>query len=94
MGRRAKTLVPIAKGLRKPDSVPDRTEKVASKLLEYRHTQKYYYDQHTRAKDDIKPGDPIRIQTPEGWKPAEYSRGTEYPRSHIVRAGNSGREYR
>ena len=94
MGRRGKTLVPMSESLRKPDSVPDKTEKVTSKLLDYRHTQKYYYDQRTKAKDDIKPGDALRIQTPEGWKPAEYVRDTEYPRSHIVRAGKSGREYR
>ena len=92
MGRRAKTLIPISQKLRKPDS--GNTEKVASKLMDYREKQKFYYDRNAKVKEDLKPGDTVRIQTPNGWKPAEYVRGTEYPRSHVVKAGDSGREYR
>lgn len=92
MGRRAKTLIPMSKALRKPEAA--KAEKVASKLTDYRWKQKYYYDRHTKAKDDLKPGDAVRIKTPTGWKPAEYVSKTRYPRSHVVKAGESGREYR
>ena len=92
MGRRAKTLIPIVEKLRNPES--KHTEIVTSKLLDLRKKQKIYYDQHTRVKDDIQPNDAVRINTPSGWKPAEYIKPSDYPRSHIVKAGESGREYR
>ena len=92
MGRRAKTLIPITQNLRKPESA--NTEKVTSALMGYREKQKYYYDKNTKVKEDIQPGDTVRIHTPTGWKPAEYVESTEHPRSHIVKAGNTGREYR
>ena len=43
---------------------------------------------------DIKPGDAIRLHTQTGWKPAEYSQGHDLPRSHIVKAGELGHEFR
>lgn len=92
MSRRAKTLIPIAQKLRKPESSSG--ENVASKLLDYREKQKFYYDQHAKVKDDLQPGDAVRINSPSGWKPAEYVRKSEHPRSHIVKAGETGREYR
>ena len=67
---------------------------VASKLLDYREKQKFYYDQHAKVKDDLQPGDAVRINTSSGWKPAEYVRKSEHPRSHIVKAGETSREYR
>lgn len=45
MGRRAETLVPMSQNLRKPEIV--HTEKVASKLVDFKLTQKHYYDKHT-----------------------------------------------
>jgi transposase InsO family protein len=92
MGRRARTLIPISKGLRKPQA--DQTGKIASKMNDYRCKQKFYYDRHTKVKEDLKPNDAVRIKTPTGWRPAEYVRKSPYPRSHIVKAGESGREYR
>jgi len=92
MGRRAKTLIPMSQSLRKPEVA--KPGKVVSKLNDYRQKQKFYYDRNTKAKDDLKPGDAVRIKTPTGWKPAEYVNKTRYPRSHVVKAGDSGREYR
>ncbi|XP_052276600.1 uncharacterized protein K02A2.6-like [Dreissena polymorpha] len=91
MGRRAKTLIPMKQTLRQPEAT---NENVAPKLLEFREKQKFYYDQHAKSKDNLQPGDAVRIKTPSGWKPAEYVKPSEYPRSHIVKAGESGREYR
>jgi len=93
MGHRAKALVPITNNLLKPNLGPDKTEKVASKQHKYRHTQKFYYDRNTTAKDQLKLGDPIRMHSPEGWKLAEFISDTEYLRLHIVQAGDSGHEY-
>ncbi|KAH3820719.1 hypothetical protein DPMN_122468 [Dreissena polymorpha] len=92
IGWRARTVIPISKGLRKPQA--DQTGKIASKLNDYRCKQKFYYDRHTQVKEDLKPNDTVRIKTPTGWRPAEYVRKSPYPRSHIVKAGESGREYR
>ncbi|XP_052238360.1 uncharacterized protein K02A2.6-like [Dreissena polymorpha] len=91
MGRRAKTLIPMKQTLRQPETT---SENVAPKLLEFREKQKFYYDQHAKSRDNLQPGDEVRLKTPSGWKPAEYVKPSEYPRSHIVKAGKSGREYR
>lgn len=92
MGRRGKTLIPITQILRKPMSSD--TEKVQSRLTEFREKQKFYYDKNAKVRQDIKPDDAVRIYTPKGWKPAEYVEKSTYPRSHVVKAGDSGREYR
>ena len=93
MGRRAKTLLPITTNLRNPEIQNPGT--VTSKLKEHKLQQKYYYDQKTKPQDNIQTGYAVRIHTPEGWKPAEYVKpASTYPRSYIVKAGNSGREYR
>ncbi|XP_060080243.1 uncharacterized protein LOC132559627 [Ylistrum balloti] len=92
MGRRGKTLLPITPNLRKPQ-VSD-PSKVTSKLVAHRQQQKYYYDWNTKDRKEIGPGDAIRIQTPSGWKPAEVVGKARTPRSYIVKAGDSAREYR
>ena len=91
MGRRAKTLLPISDNLRKPTTVQPET--VSSRLMEYRQKQKYYYDQGAKEQDQCQPGDTVRIHSPEGWKPAEFVKNADKPRSYIVKAG-SGRLYR
>lgn len=70
------------------------TEKVQSRLTEVREKQKLYYDKNAKVRQDIKPDDAVRIYTPKGWKQAEYVEKSTYPRSHVVKAGDSGREYR
>ncbi|KAH3730650.1 hypothetical protein DPMN_056641 [Dreissena polymorpha] len=92
MGRRARTIISISKGLRKPQA--DQTGKIASKLNDCGCKQKFYYDRHTKVKEDLEPNDAVRIKTPTGWRPAEYVRKSPYPRLHIVKAGESGQEYR
>ena len=95
MGRRAKTRLPITTKLRQPSYIAPET--VTSKLMDYRSKQKLYYDRGTKEREELKPGDSVRIRTPEGWKPAEFVQPASYPRSYAVKAGNSGnsgREYR
>ena len=92
MGRRAKTRLPITTKLREPNFVNG--ERVASKLMDYRTTQKQYYDRGTKEREELNPSDAIRIRTPEGWKPAEFVRPAQYPRSYVVKAGEHDREYR
>ncbi|OWF46779.1 Uncharacterized protein K02A2.6 [Mizuhopecten yessoensis] len=92
MGRRGKTLLPMTNNLRKP-AISD-PEKVSSKLLNHRHRQKDYYDRGTKAKEEIQPTDTIRIRIETGCKPAELVWKTNDPRSYVVKAGDSAREYR
>lgn len=92
MGRRGKTLLPITDNLRRPEI--QNSESIASKLLNHRQTQKFYYDQNSKVKEELDPNKAVRIYTPNGWQPAEFVRGTNYPRSYIVKAGQGGREYR
>ncbi|KAH3774943.1 hypothetical protein DPMN_176337 [Dreissena polymorpha] len=91
MGR-ARTLIPISKGLQKPQA--DQTGKIASKLHYYRCKQKFFYDRHAKVKDAREPNDAVRITTQTGWRPAKYVRKSPYSRSHIEKAGERGREYR
>lgn len=90
MGRRAKTLMPIVASLIKPKVLEP--VKVQSNLLKERLYQKHFYDKNSKVKDCINPGDTVRIYTPEGWKPAELVGKANTPRSHVVKAGDSGRE--
>lgn len=60
MGRRAKTLLPIRDGLRKPTTV---TGTVSSKLMEYRQKQKYYNDRGAKERAQYQPSDTLRIQS-------------------------------
>ncbi|XP_055999881.1 uncharacterized protein K02A2.6-like [Ostrea edulis] len=91
MGRRAKTQLPMSDNLRKPTTI--QSEVVSSKLMDYHQKQKHYYDRGAKEREQCQPGDTVRIQSPEGWKPAEFVEHTDKPRSHIVKAG-SGRVYR
>ncbi|KAK3098150.1 hypothetical protein FSP39_016659 [Pinctada imbricata] len=92
MGRRAKTRLPISENLRKPSSINPSV--VSNRLMDYRQKQKFYYDQNAKERAQCREGDSVRIHTPDGWKPAEYIKQSSEPRSHIVKAGSSGRLYR
>ena len=91
MGRRAKTLLQIRDHLRKPTTVQPKV--VSSRLMEQRQKQKYYYDRGAKEQDQCQPAVTVRIDSPEGWKPAEFVKNAIIPRSYIVKAG-SGRLYR
>ena len=92
MGRRTKTRLPTTEVLLKPQNVEP--EKVKQTIEGYRQTQKYYYDRGSKPQPEIEPTDAIRIFTKDGWKPAEYVKPNENPRSHVVKAGDEAREYR
>ena len=92
MSRRAITLIPTSDNLRKPCVV--KPGLVHTHLMEYRQKQKFYYEQHAKSRPPCEPGVSIRIQTPEGWKPAEYESSSEHPRSHIIKADSQRRTYR
>ncbi|KAK3104380.1 hypothetical protein FSP39_000658 [Pinctada imbricata] len=92
MSRRAKTRLPISENLRKPSSINPSV--VSNRLMDYRQKQKFYYDQNAKERAQCREGDSVRIHTPDGWKPAEYIKQSSEPRSHIVKAGSSGRLYR
>lgn len=92
MGRRTKTLLPTTEALLKPQIIPP--EIVKHQLEDTRLKQKHYYDNGKRPLPDIQPRDAIRLYTPTGWKPAEYRRSDQTPRSHIVKSGPLANEYR
>ena len=92
MGRRTKTQLPTSEALLKPAIVEE--EAVTEGLMEHRMRQKYYYDRGSRPLPPIEPGSAIRVQTPEGWEPAEYIRKHDAPNSHIIKAGKQARLYR
>ena len=92
MGRRTKTLLPIATTLLQPKHVEP--QKVHDKLTSLRTQQKRYYDRGTKPLPVIRPGDAVRFQTPQGWRPAEVIRQHESPRSYVVKSGELAHEYR
>ena len=92
MGRHTKTQLPTSEALLKPAIVEE--EAVMEGLMEHRMPQKHYYDRGSRPLPPIEPGSAIRVQTPEGWEPAEYIRKHDAPNSHIIKAGKQARLYR
>ena len=92
MGRRTKTLLPIATKLLQPKHVEP--QKVHNKLTSLRTQQKRYYDRGTKPLHVIRPGDAVRLQTPQGWRPAEVIRQHESPRSYVIKSGELAHEYR
>lgn len=89
MGRRARTRLPMTESLLKPEIIQQ--DIVHDKLMNHRMIQKSYYDRTAKPLPNIEEGRAIRIQTPQGWQPAEFIGNHELPRSHIVKAGNQGR---
>ena len=92
MGRRTKTLLPIANKLLQPSNIEP--QKVHNQLESLRFRQKEYYDQGVKPLTDIKPGDSLRLHTPQGWKPAEYLQKHDSPRSYIIKSGDLAHAYR
>lgn len=92
LSRRTKTLMPTSVAALQPKIVDPGV--VQEELLEKRLKQKMYYDKNVRQLPKIETGDAVRISTQNGWQPAEYISEQGMPRSHIVKAGDQGREYR
>ena len=91
MGRRARTRLPIAETLLKPQNLDG--QKVAAKMQQLRAEQKRYYDKGARPLPTLQEGDAVRIRTPQGWEKAEYVQ-QHSPNSHIVKAGSHAKTYR
>ncbi len=89
MGRRTKTLLPTAHSLLKPQRVPEDTPE---KIQERHDHQRQYYDRNAKPLTPLVPGDVVRMQTSEGWRPAIVKQHAEQPRSYIVH--RAGRRYR
>ena len=92
MGRCTKTQLPTSEALLKPAIVNE--EAVTEGLIEHRMRQKHYYDRGSCPLPPIEPGSAIRVQTLEGWEPAEYIRKHNEPNSHIIKPGKQARLYR
>ena len=91
MSRRTKTSLPTTEFLLQPASL--KPELVKRQLEEYRAKQKHYYDRTAKPLPAIQLGDAVRVQTPKGWKPAEYMDSLAMPRSHLIKAGEQARLY-
>lgn len=92
MGRRTLTNLPTAERLLQPQTIPPK--EITKGLIDMRETQKHYYDRQTQQLRNIQPNDAIRVRTPKGWMPAQHLRKHEAPRSHHVRSGPYGHDYR
>ncbi|XP_033731488.1 uncharacterized protein K02A2.6-like [Pecten maximus] len=93
MVRRGETQLPITETLRRPEQGNIKAN-ITSNLMEYRKTQKHYYDRGTKPREDFERGDALRVYSDKRWEPAELINKTEYPRSYIVKAGDKARECR
>ena len=87
MGRRCKTLLPVAGTLLTP-SYP--TEADTRAIMGKRHRQQYYYNRHVKPLQPIVSGETVRMRTPgeKSWT-AGTCIGQAGPRSYDVKVGES-----
>ena len=85
MGRRCKTLLPIAGTLLKPQCTP---EEDARALVGRKKWQQYYYDRNAKPRKPITPGETVRLKK---WTAGTCTQQVD-SRSYIVKVGDS--EYR
>ena len=90
MGRRCKTLLPIAGTLLKPQSTP---EEDARAIIGMKKRQQYYYDRNTKARKPIVTGETICMKLPgqERWSAGTCTQQVD-SRSYVVKVGDN--EYR
>jgi transposase InsO family protein len=90
MGRRCKTLLPIAGTLLKPQCTP---EEDARALVGRKKRQQYYYDRNAKPRKPVTPGETVRLKLPgqEKWTADTCTQQVD-SRSYIVKVGDS--EYR
>ena len=93
ISRRAKTLIPSYQW-QFAQAVRYKTKFSAHSFNGIQTKTEIYYDQHAKSRPSCDPGNTIRIQAAEGWKPAEYVSSSTHPLSHTVRADSQGRTYR
>jgi transposase InsO family protein len=90
-GRRTQTTLPLTDAQRQPHIIP--TETVTNSLAHMKETQKHYYDRTTKPLAPLNTQPAIRMNTKQGWLPAEHLSNHNTPRSHLVRSG-LGQTYR
>ena len=90
MGRRLRTMLPIARGLLKPEAY--NTREIKRRMKEGKQKQKLYHDRHsTKELPPLKPGDHVRVKPEPGakkWKAATVVRRHTTPRSYVVDTGD------
>ena len=87
MGRRCKTLLPVAGALLQPrHSTTEETRALTGR----KHRQQFYYDKHTKPLHPINTGETVRMKLPgqESWSVGTCT-GQEGPRSYEVKVGES-----
>ena len=87
MGRRCKTLLPIAGSLLKP-SFP--TEEDTRKMLGTKQRQQFYYNKHAKPLEQIRVGDAVCMRLPgeKTWSPGTCTANAG-PRSFRVQVGET-----
>ena len=87
MGRRCKTLLPIAGSLLQP-SFP--TEEDTRKMLGTKQRQQFYYNKHAKPLEQIRVGDAVRMRLPgeKTWSPGTCTANAG-PRSFRVQVGET-----
>ena len=87
MGRRCKTLLPIAGKLLQPRY---NTEGEARALLGAKQRQKFHYNRHTKPLEEISPGETVRVKLPgkERWTKGTCAEALDH-RSYFVEVGDT-----
>lgn len=81
MGRRLRTKLPTSSALLTTETM----SQVHEQLKQRQKKQKQYYDRMAKYLPDLQPGEGIRIQKGDSWKPAVVLGKHEQPRSLIVK---------
>ncbi|MGH0129109.1 UNVERIFIED_CONTAM: hypothetical protein FKN15_037177 [Acipenser sinensis] len=89
MGRVLRGVIPVMSRKLKPCVARHVTKQLAKQQLK----QKAYYDRDAAPLKPFKAGDPVRLETTQGWFPATVQNVRREPRSYDVVTG-SGRVYR
>ncbi|XP_064641347.1 uncharacterized protein K02A2.6-like [Lineus longissimus] len=93
LSRRTRTGLPTAETLLKPSVIDP--AKVHNRLTDLRKMQKTFVDAKAKPLDPLEPGDNVRMQTKKGYdRTAVVVKESEQPRSFIVKASDTGLEYR
>ena len=87
MGRRCKTLLPIAGKLLQPRYD---TEGEARALLGAKQRQKFHYNRHTKPLEEISPGETVRVKVPgkEHWTKGTCAKALDH-RSYFLKVDDT-----
>lgn len=90
MGRRLRTRLPATPQMLKPQTVPNT---VLQTLQKRQQKQTEYFNQRTRALQNLHTGENVRIWQQGAWNPAQVTGLSEHPRSYVVQTPD-GQVYR